>query len=53
MTRELNTNLNHNFGKRRSELCKAKDFKSDWFMRWCRELNESPNFHRKQWEFIR
>lgn len=28
------------------------DFKADWFMRWCKELEEQPNFHRKQWEFI-
>lgn len=40
------------FGQRRSELCKAKDFEMDWYKRWCVELGEVPNLHRKQWEFI-
>jgi hypothetical protein len=51
-TRQWNTSLTGDFGKRRSELCKAKDFKNEWFLRWCKELDESPGFHRKQWEFI-
>lgn len=51
-TRQWNTELVYDFGKRRSELCKAMDFKTDWFRRWCTELDEQPNFHRKQWEFI-
>ena len=38
--------------KRRSELCKAVDLQADWYKRWCKELNEEPKFHRKQWEFI-
>ena len=50
--RKWNTLLLTDFGKRRSELCKAKDFYSSWFERWCDELNERPNFHRKQWEFV-
>jgi len=50
--RQWNTSLVYDFGKRRSELCKAMDFKADWFKRWCDELDEQPNFHRKQWEFI-
>lgn len=50
--RQWNTELVYNFGKRRSELCKAMDFKADWFKRWCGELDEHPNFHRKQWEFV-
>ncbi|MEQ1677256.1 MAG: class I SAM-dependent methyltransferase [Chitinophagaceae bacterium] len=50
--RKWNTLLLTDFGKRRSELCKAKDFYSSWFERWCDELNEKPNFHRKQWEFV-
>lgn len=50
--RKWNTSLVSDFGKRRSELCKAKDFFSSWFARWCGELNEKPNFHRKQWEFV-
>lgn len=50
--RKWNTNLVYDFGKRRSELCKAMDFKADWFRRWCNELDEQPNFHRKQWEFV-
>lgn len=47
-----NTSLVYDFGKRRSELCKAMDYKADWFKRWCWELDERPNFHRKQWEFV-
>lgn len=50
--RKWNTDLVYNFGKRRSELCKAMDFKAHWFKRWCDELDERPNFHRKQWEFV-
>lgn len=50
--REWNTSLRSDFGKRRSELCKAKDFSASWYKRWCHELKESPNFHRKQWEFV-
>ncbi|MBK7559824.1 MAG: hypothetical protein IPI54_17050 [Chitinophagaceae bacterium] len=50
--RKWNTDLVYDFGVRRSELCKAMDFKADWFKRWCVELDEQPNFHRKQWEFI-
>ncbi|MEO6253408.1 MAG: hypothetical protein ABIO79_08895 [Ferruginibacter sp.] len=50
--RQWNTELVYDFGRRRSELCKAMDFKADWFKRWCNELDEQPNFHRKQWEFI-
>ena len=38
-------------GKRISELCKAVDFDTDWFKRWCAEIKETPRFHRKQWEF--
>jgi len=50
--RKWNTELVYDFGIRRSELCKAMDFKANWFKRWCGELDEQPNFHRKQWEFI-
>jgi SAM-dependent methyltransferase len=50
--RNWNTELVYDFGKRRSELCKAMDFKTGWFRRWCTELSEEPNFHRKQWEFV-
>lgn len=50
--RKWNNGLIYDFGKRRSELCKAMDFKADWFKRWCTELDEQPNFHRKQWEYI-
>lgn len=50
--RKWNQNLQYDFGKRRSELCKAMDFKTSWFRRWCNELDEQPNFHRKQWEFV-
>ncbi len=50
--RRWNTNLVNDFGKRRSELCKAKDYKADWFKHWCNQLGETPNHHRKQWEFV-
>ncbi len=50
--RKWNTSLVYDSGKRKSELCKAKDMQADWYQRWCRELNEKPKFHRKQWEFV-
>jgi len=50
--RQWNSSLIYDFGKRRSELCKAKDYHSDWFKYWCDLLGEKPNFHRKQWEFV-
>lgn len=50
--RKWNEELVYDFGSRRSELCKAMDFKADWYKRWCAELSEEPNFHRKQWEFV-
>lgn len=52
LPRKWNTGLLSDFGKRRSELCKAKDYKTDWFMHWCNQLGETPNYHRKQWEFV-
>ncbi len=36
--------------RRKSELCKAKDFRADWYKRWCGEMQETPRYHRKQWE---
>jgi hypothetical protein len=36
---------------RKSELCKARDWQSEWYSRWCKELNEPAKFHRKQWEY--
>ncbi|MCX6318504.1 MAG: class I SAM-dependent methyltransferase [Bacteroidetes bacterium] len=50
--REWRHVLMTDFGRRRSELCKAQDFHSNWYKRWCTEMKESPNLHRKQWEFI-
>lgn len=50
--REWNKRLTGDFGKRRSELCKAKDYQADWYKHWCNQLGEKPNFHRKQWEFV-
>lgn len=50
--REWDTTLKTEHYKRRSELCKAKDFYATWYKRWCNELKERPNFHRKQWEFV-
>jgi hypothetical protein len=49
---EWNNGLVHHREKRISELCKAQDMQADWYKRWCRELNEEPKFHRKQWEFV-
>lgn len=49
--RKWNTSLVNDFGRRRSELCKAKDFQQHWYTRWCTELGEQPNHHRKQWEY--
>jgi hypothetical protein len=51
-SRKWNRELINDFGKRRSELCKAKDYQTEWFMQWCTLLGETPNFHRKQWEFV-
>jgi hypothetical protein len=50
--RQWNTSLVYDSGRRKSELCKAKDWQTDWFQRWVGELNEPARFHRKQWEFI-
>jgi hypothetical protein len=50
--RRWDKSLIGDFWKRRSELCKAKDYYQDWFKRWCNELGEKPNFHRKQWEYV-
>lgn len=50
--RTWNTKLNSDHGKRRSELCKAKDFYQDWYIHWCNVMGEKPNFHRKQWEYV-
>lgn len=50
--RKWNTNLVFDTGRRKSELCKAKDWQTDWFQRWVKEINEPARFHRKQWEFV-
>ncbi len=50
--RRWNTDLTADYGQRRSELCKAKDIQQEWFKRWCTELGETPNYHRKQWEYV-
>ncbi len=50
--RKWNSSLTSDRGRRISELCKAKDWQTDWFKRWCNELCEPARFHRKQWEFI-
>lgn len=46
-----NTSLVYDSGKRKSELCKAKDFQTGWYKRWCKEIGETPRLHRKQWEY--
>jgi 2-polyprenyl-3-methyl-5-hydroxy-6-metoxy-1,4-benzoquinol methylase len=50
--RKWNTSLINDLGKRKSELCKAKVYAAEWYKRWCTEIGETPNFHRKQWEFV-
>lgn len=50
-TKKWNTSLVFDKGYRKSELCKAKDFQTQWYKRWCKEINEIPRFHRKQWEY--
>ncbi len=50
--REWKNLLIYDNPNRKSELCKAKDFYTDWYQRWAKELNEPVRFHRKQWEFI-
>lgn len=49
--RKWNRSLAFENERRKSELCKAKDFLTDWYMRWCKEIDETPRFHRKQWEY--
>lgn len=49
--RQWNSSLVFDAGKRKSELCKAKDFQTDWYSRWCSEIGETPRLHRKQWEY--
>ena len=50
--RNWNSSLVNDTERRKSELCKAKHLQMEWYKRWCKELNEQPEFHRKQWEFI-
>ena len=50
--RKWNNDLKNDFGRRRSEICKAKDFNKEWYKRWCREMGEEPIYHRKQWEYV-
>ncbi len=50
--RKWNISLQQDAGHRRTELCKAQDFHTGWYKRWCAEMNEQPRFHRKQWEFV-
>jgi SAM-dependent methyltransferase len=51
-SRPWNRSLVYDAGKRKSELCKAKDFHTDWFNRWATEIKEPVRYHRKQWEFV-
>jgi hypothetical protein len=51
-SQKWNTNLVTDFGRRRSELCKAQDFHTYWYTHWCNQLGEPPRYHRKQWEFV-
>jgi SAM-dependent methyltransferase len=34
-----------------SQLCTESQFKAYAYRYWCREIRETPRFHRKQWEF--
>lgn len=47
-----NESLVYDHGRRRSEICKAMDYRCSWFTRWCEALGEVPNLHRKQWEYV-
>jgi hypothetical protein len=49
--RKWNSTLVNENDKRKSELCKAKDWQTEWYQRWCNEMNEPIKLHRKQWEF--
>lgn len=49
--RHWNNDLVSDRGKRISEICKAKDFLTDWHKRWAGEIRDPVRFHRKQWEF--
>jgi Methyltransferase domain len=35
-----------------SQLCTANQFREPQYEKWCRALKETPNFNRKQWEFV-
>ncbi len=50
--REWNQSLVYDNGKRKSELCKAKDVRTEWYKKWCSAIDEVPRYHRKQWEFV-
>lgn len=50
--RAWNTSLVYETPRRKSELCKARDWHTEWFKRWVKELNEPARYHRKQWEFV-
>lgn len=50
--RKWNASLVNDTERRISELCKAKHLQTEWYRRWCNELQEPPKFHRKQWEFV-
>jgi SAM-dependent methyltransferase len=50
--RKWNSTLVQENERRKSELCKAKDWQTGWFRRWCQEMNDPIRFHRKQWEFV-
>lgn len=44
--------LQHNTERRTSELCKSAHRLTSWYTRWCNELQEQPQPHRKQWEYV-
>jgi SAM-dependent methyltransferase len=35
-----------------SSLCRQQHFRMPLYTYWCKKLDESPRFHRKQWEFV-
>ena len=35
-----------------SSLCRQQHFRMPLYTYWCRKLDETPRFHRKQWEFV-
>lgn len=35
-----------------STLCREQHFRMPFYTYWCKQLGETPRFHRKQWEYV-